>query len=303
MIPSPIRKQLLYQPGELAKVGQIWIIESLPEGESKSGKKLWDELDDHCTAHPVSLRIGYCEANSATEMLGYLDDLRADIEATGRNAILQIECHGSGDATGLILADGSYLGWDELKPSLEAINIASGFNLVLVLGCCYGGYFGQTTRLQERAAFCVYLGPNSSIAAGMLFDGLRAFYKGLLIERDITAAVNAMLAAVPAMPYFFATAAGLFHLGFAAYIRDQATGQPLADRAEALVQKCRDAQISPLPTAEDFAGAIKERERPEFERLRRYYFAIDLFPGNEARFQLRYEDAVRDAAMPDPING
>ncbi len=222
---------------------------------SSSGKRLW-----------VNLRIGYLEALSAAEMLGYLDDLRADIETTSRNAIVQIECHGSDDATGLILADGSYLGWDELKPKLEAINIASRFNLVLVLGCCYGGYFGQTTRLQERAAFCVYLGPNSSLSAGMLYDGLRAFYIGLLIERDMTAAINAMVSAVPTMPYFFATAEGLFHLGFAAYIRDLASGDPLIQRAEALVQLLAEAQTDPMPTIEDMVNAIKERERPEFER-------------------------------------
>jgi hypothetical protein len=196
---------------------------------------------------------------------------------------------------GTILADGSYMGWDELKPELEAINIASGFNLVLVLGCCYGAYFGQTTRLQERAAFCVYLGPNRELSAGMLSDGLGAFYKGLLLERDMTAAVNSMVAAVPDMPYFFSTAEGLFHLGFAAYFRDLATGQPLIDRAKALVQMARDAQAERIPTTEEMVREIKERERPEFDRLRRHYFAIDLFPGNDARFRLTYEDAVRAA--------
>jgi hypothetical protein len=135
-----------YLPGTLAAIGQIWIVESLPEGESRSGKRLWDELDDHCSAHPVNLRIGYLEAPSADVLIGYLDDLCLDIQASGRNAILHIECHGSDDATGLILGDGSYLGWDELKPKLEAINIASRFNLILILGCCYGGYFGQTAE-------------------------------------------------------------------------------------------------------------------------------------------------------------
>jgi len=299
--PSISRVRSLNLPGTLAAIGQIWIIESLPDGEFKTGKRLWEELDDHCSAHPVNLRIGYMEAPSAEAMTGYLDDLRLDIHASGRNAILQIECHGSDDATGLILADGSYLGWDELKPKLEAINIASRFNLILVLGCCYGGYFGQTTRLQERAAFCGYLGPNRSLSAGDLFDGLRAFYIGLLLDRDMTAAINAMIAAVPNMPYFFATAEGLFHLGFSAYIRDQATGQPLTDRAEALLQLMREAQTEPMPTVGDVVRTIKEREEPEFERLRRHYFAIDLLPENETRFKLSYDDAVQASESPGPF--
>jgi len=262
---------------------------------------LWDDLSDFCIAHPTNLALAYREATSGADMLGYLEDLRVNIAATRRNAILQIECHGSDDGTGLILADGSYLGWDELKPQLEAINIASGFNLVLVLGCCYGGYFGQTTRLHERAAFCAYLGPNSALSAGMLSDGLGAFYKGLLLERDMTAAVNAMVAAVPNMPYIFATAEGLFHLVFAAYFRELSTGQPLIDRAEALVQMVRDTHAARIPTTEEMVRAIKEREGPAFERLRRYYFAIDLFPENNARFRLSYDDAVLTAAGPGPF--
>jgi hypothetical protein len=209
-LPSTTRRQLVYKPGDLAKVGQIWIIESLPAGELKTGKRLWEELSDHCTAHPVNIRIGYCEAPSAAVFFGYLDDLRADIEATGRNAIVQIECHGN--QQGLGFADGSFSPWPDIKPKLEAINLASRVNLIVVLGCCYGGYFGQTTRLEERSAFCVYLGPNSELTAGMLSDGFLAFYKALLLERDITAAINGMVAAVPNMPYFFATADGLFQI-------------------------------------------------------------------------------------------
>jgi hypothetical protein len=155
--------------------------------------------------------------------------------------------------------------------------------------------------LQERAAFCGYLGPNISISAGDLFDGLRAFYIGLLIERDMTAAINAMIAAVPNMPYFFATAEGLFHLGFSAYIRDLATGQPLVERAEALLQLLREAQTQPMPTIDDVMRTIKEWERPEFERLRRYYFGIDLLPENEIRFRFTYDDAVRASESPSPL--
>lgn len=299
MVPTPVRGQLLYQPGDLAKVGQIMIIESLPDGEMKTGKRLWEDLADHCTEHPVDIKIGYCEASSAADFFGYLDDLRTNIEETGRNAILQIECHGNDD--GLGLADGSFLPWADIKPKLEAINLISRFNLLLILGCCYGGYFGWTSRLTERAAFCMYLGPNSRLTARMLSDGLRAFYKTLLLERDMTAAVNGMLAAVPDMPYFLSTAEGLFHLGFAAYIRDMATGQALTDRAVALVDLMRKANTNPLPSAEAVATAIKERERPGFESLRRHYFAIDLFPENDARFRLTYEDAVRSSESPSPF--
>jgi len=63
----------------------------------------------------------------------------------------------------------------------------------------------------------------------------------------------------------------------------------------------RDTHAARIPTTEEMVRAIKEREGPAFERLRRYYFAIDLFPENNARFRLSYDDAVLTAAGPGPF--
>jgi hypothetical protein len=85
-IPNLLRRQALYQPGGRAKIGQILIIESLPEVEMKTGRRLWQDLDDHCTAHPANIKIGFCQAPSSADFLGYLDDLLIDIEKSRLNA-------------------------------------------------------------------------------------------------------------------------------------------------------------------------------------------------------------------------
>jgi hypothetical protein len=50
-----------------------------------------------------------------------LDDARSERQRPAG------ESHGCDSATGLILADRSFLGWDKLKPKLQAINVTSGF--------------------------------------------------------------------------------------------------------------------------------------------------------------------------------
>jgi hypothetical protein len=146
-------KTLYHQPGIAAQISQIWILQSLADEELQTGTSIRTFLTDTISAHGPSLGIVFKKVHSRTELHVCLGELRANIERTGHNAILDIECHGN--SSGLELTDGSIVTWDELRPSLQSINIASRFNLLLVLACCDGGYFGSSNRLHELSSFSV----------------------------------------------------------------------------------------------------------------------------------------------------
>jgi hypothetical protein len=287
-----VQRQLYHEPGPLAQIGQLWIVESMPPGELRAGENLCDAMAGILHTAALSLPVIFRKPTSATELLAILDELHADVIATGRSPILDIECHGNQE--GLGMADGSFVTWERVKPKLEAINLACRFNLILLLGCCHGGYFASTTRLHERSAFCAYVGPTESVAAGSLYDGFLAFYQSLFKDRDLTTAMQAMRAAVPGIPTIAATAMGFFRLAFASYIRNWNNEKTLLKRAKAIREKGRREK-----SIQEWSHELKERTRPEFERCRRIYFAIDLFPENDARYALNFEIAQSDAAKPD----
>ena len=94
----------------------------------------------------------------------------------GTYPLLHIECHGSSDQTGIVLADASFLGWKELKPYLTAINVATRCNLLIVMACCSGGYLAQTLLPTERAPCWALIGPTTTVYPDELQSNLHAFY-------------------------------------------------------------------------------------------------------------------------------
>ncbi len=136
------RLQLFHSPGELGTIGQVWFVESLTTDDVHTARRLRENLQDLLAARSRRLRVVMRSPTSRAAFFEILDELRASVESSGLNPILDIECHGD-DERGLILADQTWVPWGELKCKLEAINLASRCNLILVLGCCFGAYFAR----------------------------------------------------------------------------------------------------------------------------------------------------------------
>jgi hypothetical protein len=287
------RLQLFHDPGVLGKIGQVWFVESLGDDEAHSGRRLRENLQDLLVARSLKLRVVLRSVANRSELIAVLEELGASVTEMHLNPILDIECHGDNER-GLYLADHTFVAWDELKAKLETINIASRCNLVLVLGCCFGAYFGREARLHERAAFNAYIVPTQRIEVGTLEASLHTFYGELFVSFDITNAINAMRAAAPEFGYLFTTAYGLFRSVFAETIRDYGMGKGLHQRARAMARRLLVERGRRMGSSE-MARILKAGEPEAFDRFRRTYFALDLFPENDARFPMTYAQVKADA--------
>jgi hypothetical protein len=287
------RLQLLHSPGELGKIGQIWFVESLTEDDVHTARRLRENLQDLLTARSRKLRVVMRSPISRAAFFETLEELRASVDSSGLNPILDIECHGD-DERGLILADQTWVPWHELKSKLEVINLASRCNLVLVLGCCFGAYFGRAGRLHERAAMNAYIAPTDKIDVRVLEAGLHAFYAELFTSLDITRAIDAMRSAAPAFNYLFSTAYGIFRTVFAEVIRDYGMGEGLTRRAAAMAARLL-AERGHYEELDTVAKVLKDGEPEAFDLFYRTHFATDLFPENATRFPLSYAEVKADA--------
>ena len=108
---------------------QFVVIESIPDGQPHTGKKIFEDLQTHCAYHGFTLSLKYMAVRSKDELCTALDAVEIDARLNGHRPILHIECHGSDDEKGLVLSDDSFVGWEELKPILTAINFHSGFRI------------------------------------------------------------------------------------------------------------------------------------------------------------------------------
>jgi hypothetical protein len=288
----PLNFLKYHQPGELGKVGQLCIIESLGVLDKKTGRRLRDELEPHLLMKDIKLRVNFHSVSNREEFVSALAALKGRVLATGLYPILDIECHGDIEL-GLQLSDESLVSWEECKASLVEINIASRFNLMLVLGCCYGAYFARTGRLSEAAAFNAYIGPTGDIYAEHLETGLRAFYAELFNSRDFNNAIRAMREASPGFGYAFFTAYGLFREVIAEFVLEQSRGEGLRRRVRSMRRRFR-RERSELRSTQAIRDEIKQSEPAAIGAMRRAYFAIEKFPENDARFPLTYADVQID---------
>jgi hypothetical protein len=269
---------------------KIYVVESLPPGDRRTGKLLWEDIDSANALHQRDLQTEFQHPRTRADFLACLARVQADA-ARGEYPILHIECHGSRDKDGLILADESYLSWAELKPFLTSINVAARCNLLIVMAACYGGYLGHVIVPTDRAPCWGFIGPTESVYPDELLSGFNAFYGALLASLD----GDQSLAALSAKPlrfggYYFTSALHFFKRAYAGYLKQFGSDAALDERARRVSRQLRRMGSENRPGKGALKRLLKRTEGQSFEKYHRQFFMLDLFPENEARFALSLAD-------------
>lgn len=201
---------------------------------------------------------------------------------------MHIEAHGN--KTGLKLADEKDIDWQELKAPLSNLNIATQNNLLIVLGACYGADISSMILPYDRAPCWGLIAPTEEMDAGPMFDSFHAFYSKLLETYESYEAIKALNELIkPPAHYFMTTSEMLFEEAFKSYFIRCCTGPELKKRA----LKIRNDLIAMGAAIVPDLGTIKrglKKTKKTFERYKRTFFMIDLYPENERRFRIKYSD-------------
>ena len=157
---------------------KIVIIESLPEGDLKTGLNLYETLrqewiDDYF------FDVEYFTINNKHQLSVLLYDIsRKTVDAQNDfEYILHFECHGN--QTGLLLSSSEEVVWGELFSMTRPININTNNTLILVLSMCNGDKIITDIEPKERAPFFIVIGAIGVITAGVLEETFIKFYKAL----------------------------------------------------------------------------------------------------------------------------
>ncbi len=217
--------------------------------------------------------------------------VQQEAETEGAYPLIHIECHGAEDRTGLVLADGIGVSWKELKPILTRINVATRCNLVVVVAACYGGYLGEIVGITDRAPCWALIGPTASALPDELLGGYGVFYQEFLTSLDGGKAINALNAwKLRDGRFYFMPAGGFFRLAFAGYLKRYCTEDALEERAGELRRRLKASGLERLPGRGRLRRELKKQSKPAFQKYLRHFFMMDLYPENEARFPIKFED-------------
>jgi hypothetical protein len=272
-----------------ARFSHVAILESIPEGELHLGRQLRDDLPHQIRAANLPLTVSYTQIAGASQLNERLEELAMWARDKAQSPILHIECHGADDQTGLVLADGSFASWRDLKPGLTAINVASRLNLFVVMSACSGAYLAHAIQPIDRAPLWGMIGPETPESAAGLRDTYRNFYQALLSRTSGDEALKAVISTQSRRAkYLFTTAEYFFKRTYRQYLQEQGSEAAYVARAKGMEIKGREIGLT-LPPHVLYAE-LKLKEREFFERYKQTFFMTDLYAENGERFPLSFED-------------
>ena len=136
----------------------IVILDSIPDGELNTARRLYEDLEICVVAYSPTPGIAYLRVENESSLFDYFRQLRLQNEQNDAFLLLHIESHGYED--GLQLSDRSLVSWKRLKEALIPLNVAMRLNLMVVLASCFGG--ACTRDAESRKA-----SENGAVAEGV----------------------------------------------------------------------------------------------------------------------------------------
>jgi hypothetical protein len=274
---------------------KLWVIESLPNGDLKTGRNLVDGPLVAAQAKHPHLQMIYQKPFSKSELFGVLGVIRAETAMQGIYPMIHLDCHGCPD--GLGTADGDLVAWDELRSVLIGINHACRLNLVIVLAACNGAHLINVAKKPDRAPFWAIIAPDKEVTAGAVEKDFAAFYEEFFESLDGDAAIAKLNRGITdsTRRYHFLSAAGLFARAYREYYRKHCVGQGKRQRIEELVTQALQNPAVRQLGVRDVRRRVKEGlsdDKQHFTDLKARYFFLDLFPENAARFSFSMQDVL-----------
>lgn len=273
---------------------KVWIVESLRSGDVETGKSLYNDVLLGIAQNNSNLHIGLVCPTNRCEFFEALAKIEADC-SRGLFPIIHFECHGG--KSGFQLGNNDIITWEELRDSLVNISIKSMLNVVVVVAACNGIQLIKVSTRLDRAPYWAVIGPTEKIYDLELKRDFAAFYRKFFESLNGDDAIFALNRGIegPHRPYHFHTSVGLFKRAYIAYHQKSCRGKGKRVRIENLVTEamkypeCRKLGIKAIRRSIKESLAQEERH---FQKQKKEFFLIDIYPENAKRFPITYDDII-----------
>lgn len=170
-------------------VSRIVIIESLQPREPQTGAIQAEWIRALVANNNVGIGVDLVVIPGAAEFRIKIHELVAAARTSGDWPILHIECHGS-RATGLSFADRTVIPWEELGRLFAELNVATEFNLLVLVAACFGAYLtAQFSPINQAPAWGI-IAPTHEVGTHEILSGFRSFYENFAKTKDLGTAVS-----------------------------------------------------------------------------------------------------------------
>lgn len=285
-------------PNDTHNFDKLWIIESLPDGDLKTGTRLYDNQKKLSQSVQDSVSVLLVEPKTKSEFINILQEIRKDTLHNDVYPIIHFECHGCEE--GLGVANGELILWNDLRDSLISINHACKLNLMVTLAACNGYHFIKTSDKPDRAPFWGVIGPNEEMFDVDLEIDFNEFYSELIKNLDGDAAMRILNRGIQnsSRKYHFFSVEAHFRRSYKFYYANFCTGDGLDVRKRELldeVMKLENVKIKGAEwAAQNIAEKLEDGKEAGFLEMRNRFFFINEFPENANRFNISFSDVIEE---------
>lgn len=277
-----------------AYFNKLWVIESLPQGDLRTGKLLVEgPLVLAASAHN-NFKVEFRTPVTRKDFYSVLDEILVDTNTTDSLPMIHIECHGS--ETGIVVASKEAVEWDGLRKQFIRINESTGLNLVVVMAACYGAHILRMATEMDRAPFWAAIGAEKEVTARHVETAFKAFYQKFFETLSGDQALTALNHQDPKRTYQFISAEGFFLRAYRNYYNMACRGKGKTERVESLLTQALDnpvvRQRFGITRVRNFIKSYFRNDAKDFEEFKSRYFMFDLFPENNRRFTITHEQVL-----------
>ena len=164
-------------------INKIYIIESIPDNEIQTGKKLYDQIIVNCN-NKYSSKIEH-QYSSLNDRESFFETLKLieNNSKLGDEIIIHIEVHGNDSEMGL--KNNESVSWDELTEKLIPINKILKNNLHINIVACFSMHIGLSINLKSTAPYKSYISTLEKITPNEISADNKVIYEKIFEFREI----------------------------------------------------------------------------------------------------------------------
>ncbi|RZK60286.1 MAG: hypothetical protein EOO91_01945 [Pedobacter sp.] len=197
-------------------IKHIFVIQSLFEGDVKSGQELYDDTIKRGIEYfqPNDIRIKHKFFNAPTKksFVEYLKFISENAYLMSDGLLLHLEMHGSANRDGLVCSDKSLITWIELIDLFRVINIQCNNALYISLASCFGRDLFNGTNPELKSPYSGYISASKEVLPDEILQNFSSMFEILIKKGNVITAY--LEASTPDSSFFYKDAKETFIQSF-----------------------------------------------------------------------------------------
>lgn len=264
---------------------KIFVIESLQEGDKKTGTNLYNDL----IRYQFPFDSMHYKVMDSGDWYGAIEDIKSKVKPDDV-VFIHVEAHGNGKGTAIILTNGEELSFRKIGDDFICINRIIGCNLYVTLAVCHGLFLLMDSMSLEKMPFCGLIGSLQAISESDLEIRYYEFYRSYSEFQDIELAMEELKKSNPSIPssYIFLKPETIFFQTWKEYYEVTSDEEWQKKRSYIVAKRHHLNREQRRAFLRKFKNEKELYAKRVFKQKAEEFFMLKDFPENKTRFGVDY---------------